>query len=188
MHFKNLLKPNDGLILVDVQKDFCPGGALPIENGDKVVPLLNKWIKAMTDNALPVYASRDWHPQGHISFKEAGGQWPVHCVQDTEGAEFHPDLLLPENVIKVTKGVRFDQDQNSAFDQTGLSFQLEHDGIDKVWIGGLALDVCVFATAIDAKQAGFQVNLIYEGTRPVTVEGGRNAVAKMKEMGISIYE
>ena len=188
MDIKSLLKPSDALIIVDVQIDFCPGGALPIENGNEVVPVLNKWTRAMAEQALPVYASRDWHPQGHISFKDTGGQWPIHCIQDTEGAEFHPSLLLPENVIKVTKGVRFDQDQISAFDQTGLAVQLQHNRIKRVWIGGLALDVCVLATALDAKKSGFNVNLIYEGTRPVSIEGGRQAVAKMKEMGIDIYE
>lgn len=188
MDIERLLEQNDGLILVDIQNDFCPGGALPIKGGHEVAHLLNQWIKAMVAKALPIYASRDWHPLRHISFKGEGGQWPVHCVQDTEGAAFHPDLLLPENVVKITKGVRFDQDQNSAFDQTGLSFQLQRDRVNRLWIGGVALDVCVLATALDAIKAGFQVNLIYEGTRSVSIEEGRKAITKMKEVGVTIYE
>lgn len=118
------MKSGHALLVIDVQKDFCPGGALPIENGDEVVPVLNRWIADAVDRAVPVYASRDWHPVGHVSFSERGGTWPPHCIQDSDGARFHPDLQLPASVVKVTKGVRLDQDQNSAFDQTGLAVQL----------------------------------------------------------------
>ncbi len=118
------LRQGDALLIVDVQNDFCPGGALPIAKGDEVVPVLNRWIAAARAQGVPVYASRDWHPVGHPSFKEQGGQWPPHCQQDSEGARFHPDLELPADAVTVTKGVRFDQDQYSAFDQTGLARQL----------------------------------------------------------------
>src|SRR6188474_788165 len=114
------LQPGDALVVVDMQIDFCPGGALPIEHGDAVVPVLNRWIAAAADADVPIYASRDWHPAGHLSFRESGGQWPVHCLQDSDGAKFHPDLHLPASAILVTKGTRFDKDQYSAFDETGL--------------------------------------------------------------------
>ena len=177
------LQHGDALIIVDVQKDFCPGGALPIENGDKVVPILNRWIAAAVAKGVPIYASRDWHPLGHISFTERGGPWPPHCIQDSDGARFHPDLKLPDSVIKVTKGVRFDQDQNSAFDQTGLAKQLRKDGIQRLVVGGLAEDVCVLATVLDARKEGFEVVLISDATRPVTVQGGEEARRKMQESG-----
>ncbi|MBW2312004.1 MAG: isochorismatase family protein, partial [Deltaproteobacteria bacterium] len=123
----DLLEEGDGLLLVDIQNDFCPGGALPIEEGDEIVPVLSKWIKAGQAKGIPIYASRDWHPLQHMSFEGHGGKWPPHCIQDTNGAAFHPELKLPDNTVKITKGVRFDQDQNSAFDQTGLAEQLTRD-------------------------------------------------------------
>lgn len=182
------LKPGDALIVVDVQNDFCPGGALPIDDGDAVVPVLNRWIADAVASGVPVYASRDWHPEGHMSFEERGGPWPAHCLQDSDGARFHPELRLPDTAVKVTKGVRFDQDQNSAFDQTGLAVQLREQGIERVWIGGLAEDVCVLATALDARDAGFSVMLIANATRPVTAQGGDEARAQMREAGVRFDE
>src|SRR5918996_307368 len=107
---RDALQTGDALLLVDVQIDFCPGGALPIEDGDAVVPVLNRWIAAAVDAHVPIYASRDWHPAGHLSFKDSGGPWPAHCLEDGDGARFHPDLRLPASAIVVTKGVRFDKD------------------------------------------------------------------------------
>src|SRR4051794_8753323 len=112
------LQRGDALLIIDVQNDFCPGGALPIEHGDAVVPILNTWIGAAEAGGVPVYASRDFHPRTHLSFTQSGGRWPVHCLQDSDGARFHPDLRLPDTAIVVTKGTRFDRDQNSAFDGT----------------------------------------------------------------------
>ena len=182
----DLLKEGDGLLLVDVQNDFCPGGALPIEEGDTIVPVLNQWIEAAQAKGIPVYASRDWHPIQHMSFQGHGGKWPPHCIQDTNGAMFHPELKLPDNTVKITKGVRFDQDQNSAFDQTGLAEQLKRDEVRHLWIGGLALDVCVLATVLDARKLGFEVHVIQEATRPVTPEGGEEAIRTMCEAGAKI--
>jgi len=180
------LHQGDALLLVDVQIDFCPGGALPIEEGDQVVPVLNEWIEAFVQKQLPVYASRDWHPLTHMSFKPQGGLWPPHCIQDTPGAGFHPDLRLPDHTVKITKGVRFDQDQNSAFDQTGLARHLRQKEFKRLWIGGLALDVCVLATVMDGIKEGFEVHLLEKGTRPVTVQGGQEALEKMKAAGAAI--
>ena len=174
----------DALIVVDVQIDFCPGGALPIPDGDQVVPVLNQWIHEAATRDVPVYASRDWHPSEHISFQNNGGPWPPHCIQDTGGAFFHPGLDLPDSVVKVTKGVRFDQDQNSVFDQTGLSRHLKSNGIKRVFVGGLAEDVCVLSTVLDAVNDGFQVVLITDATRPVEPEGGRKAREEMKFSGV----
>lgn len=182
----NDLRRGDALIVVDVQNDFCPGGALPIAGGDEVIPVLNRWIDAAAARGVSVYASRDYHPIGHMSFEETGGPWPLHCVQDTEGARFHPDLRLPASAVIVTKGVRLDQDQNSAFDQTGLAADLRTQAIERLWVGGLAEDVCVLATAIDARKEGFEVFLIQNATRPVTEEGGRAARSEMRAAGVRI--
>lgn len=186
-HIEAILRSDDGLLLVDVQNDFCPGGALPIPGGDEIAPLLNHWIAAAASRGVPIYASRDWHPVGHISFREQGGPWPVHCLQDTPGAMFHPELQLPGNTITITKGVRFDQDQNSAFDETGLALQLHNAGIRRLWIAGLAEDVCVRATVLDALQAGFKAVLIEDATRPVTRENGDRALREMVDAGADVY-
>jgi nicotinamidase/pyrazinamidase len=176
----------DALLIVDVQIDFCPGGALPIPEGDAVVPVLNRWIAAALVHGIPVYASRDWHPIGHPSFHERGGLWPPHCLQDSDGARFHPDLQLPPDTIKITKGVRFDQDQNSTFDQTGLASDMRLRNIRRVWLGGLAQDVCVAATALDGRREGFEVVLIPDATRPVSPEGGRDALARLHSAGVHV--
>jgi nicotinamidase/pyrazinamidase len=173
----------DALVIVDVQNDFCPGGALPIERGNEVVPILNRWIAAALIKHVPIYASRDWHPRDHISFQQQGGLWPPHCIQDTEGARFHPELQLPGSVIKVTKGVRFDQDQNSIFDATGLHCEFRNKGIKRLWVGGLAEDVCVLATVLDARREGFDVVLIQDATRPVSILGGGRARLQMHDAG-----
>jgi nicotinamidase/pyrazinamidase len=173
----------DGLLIVDVQKDFCLGGALAVEDGDSIVPVLNEWLASAVDLNIPVYISRDWHPLHHMSFSEEGGRWPTHCVQDSEGAQFHPGLNFPENAIKITKGVRFDQDQYSVFDQTGFIAQLRHDGVKRLYVGGLALDVCVLASAMDAIKEGIEVTLILDATRPVDPEAGKQAVESVKASG-----
>ena len=180
---RQILRPGDALIVVDVQVDFCPGGALPIERGDEVLPVLNRWIVAAAEAQIPICASRDWHPSHHISFAESGGEWPVHCVQDSPGARFHPALRLPGDALVVTKGVRFDRDQYSAFDETGLATELRKRGVRRVWVGGLAQDVCVRATVLEARREGFDAIVIAAGTRPVTRAGGERANEEMRQAG-----
>jgi nicotinamidase/pyrazinamidase len=130
--------------------------------------------------------SRDWHPAGHVSFRNQGGPWPPHCIQESEGARFHPQLELPRHAIKITKGTRFDQDQYSVFDQTGLTEELRRKGIRRLWVGGLAEDVCVLATVLDARKEGFEVMVIADATRPVTMEGGQSARQQMRKSGARI--
>jgi len=185
---KDALQPGDALLLVDVQIDFCPGGNLPIADGDQVVPVLNRWLAAAREKGIPVYASRDWHPSGHMSFAARGGQWPDHCLQDSAGAAFHPDLALPEDTVVISKGVRFDKDQYSAFDETGLAERLHQDGVSRVWVGGLALDVCVEATALGGREAGFAVRLIPEASKAITADGAARAIAAMREAGVTIQD
>jgi nicotinamidase/pyrazinamidase len=180
------LRKGDALLVVDVQNDFCPGGALPIPDGDRVVPVINDWLAAAEQAGIPVYASRDWHPRGHPSFVSEGGEWPVHCLQDSRGAAFHPDLRLPPGAVVVTKGTRFDQDQYSTFDQTGLHERMKKDGVRRIWAAGLAQDVCVCASVLDARELGYEVALIPEGSLPVTRDGGSDAVRRMREAGVQL--
>lgn len=183
---KDALRPGDALLLVDVQNDFCPGGALPIAEGDAIIPPLNAWIAAAEAAGVPVYASRDWHPTPHPSFAGEDGPWPPHCIQDTLGAAFHPNLCLPAAAIVITKGTRFDEDQNSAFHHTGLGAHMHRRGIRRLWLAGLALDVCVLATALDARREGLDVHLLAACTRPVTPEGGAGAIETMRRAGVVI--
>ncbi len=182
----NALDNHDALLVVDVQRDFCPGGALPIPQGDEVVPVLNQWIEVATACGALVCASRDWHPKQHMSFADEGGPWPTHCQQDTPGAAFHSDLQLPGDAIVVSKGVRFDNDQYSVFDETGLAQFLLSKGIRRLWVGGLAQDVCVKATALDGIQHGFEVHLIANATKPVAEDDGHAALEAMKRAGVIV--
>jgi len=188
MDIRKHLTGGDALLIVDVQNDFCPGGKLAVDEGDAVVSVLNACIEAAWEMDLPVYASRDWHSERHPSFKEQGGAWPPHCLQDSRGADFHPSLKLPPDVVKITKGVRFDKDQNSVFDETGFARQLRRDSVHRLWIGGLAQDVCVQATVLAAREAGFDVVLIEPATRPVSAAKGQEAVEAMAEAGAEIMK
>lgn len=180
------LTKDDALIVVDVQRDFCPGGTLAVPGGDEVVPVLNGWIAEAQRAGIPLFFSRDWHPQNHPSFEAAGGPWPPHCLQGSEGARFHPELEVPESARVVTKGVRFDKDQNSAFDDTGLAVELRRLGVKRLWVGGLAEDVCVKATVLDGLKEGFEVHVIQAATRPVEAEKGGRAREEMRRSGAQI--
>jgi nicotinamidase/pyrazinamidase len=182
------LGPGDGLLIIDVQYDFCPGGALPIPDGDRVIPVLNNWLAVAAERGVPVYASRDWHPSGHPSFREEGGEWPVHCLQDSAGARFHADLRLPSGTIVVTKGTRFDHDQLSAFHDTGLQERVRRDEVRKLWIGGLAQDVCVAASALDARRHGFDVVLMPDASLPVNPDAAEQCLDVLRAAGVSVPE
>lgn len=177
------LSDGDALLVVDVQNDFCRGGSLAVPRGDEVIPVLNRWIDAARERELPVVASRDWHPVEHTSFRAQGGPWPPHCIQDTEGAKFHPELGLPGDAVLVSKGTRFDQDAYSAFDNTGLEVWLHMHNVRRLWVGGLAEDVCVQATVKAACQLGFETHLLLEATRPVSAGEQDMARTAMRDAG-----
>lgn len=167
------LTPRDALLLVDVQNDFCPGGALPVADGDAVVPVLNRWIAAARQGGAKVYASRDWHPTNHLSFAARGGLWPPHCVQNSRGAAFHPDLELPADTVVVTKADTPDHEAYSAFDSGELASQLRAANIQRLWVGGLATDYCVKASVLDAAQLpGLEVHVITDAIRAVDASPG----------------
>lgn len=177
------------LIVVDVQNDFCPGGALAVAQGDEVVAPLNKLIEEFLERGQPVFKSRDWHPQVTRHFAAYGGTWPVHCVQNTKGAEFHPDLIDDMHIRVISKGLG-DEDSYSAFDGTDLALQLRRLGVEEVWVGGLATDYCVKNTVLDALKEGFRVRALKDAMRAVEVKpgDGERAIAEMQNAGAEIQE
>ena len=178
----------DALLIVDVQNDFCPGGALPVPDGDTIVAVLNKWIAAALQANVPVYASRDWHPSDHLSFAPHGGPWPVHCVQDTPGAALRSDLQLPDDAVIIDKGIDPADEAYSVFANTDLAQRLGQAGVKRLRVGGLALDYCVRASVLDALKEGFAVHLIADATRAVNIEpsDGDKALDEMREAGVII--
>jgi len=176
------------LIVVDVQNDFCPGGSLAVAHGDEVIAPLNNLIKEFLDRGEPVYKTRDWHPPQTKHFAGYGGLWPFHCIQNTSGAEFHPDLLDDPRITVISKGIDDKADGYSGFDGTNLDDLLRADGVSEIWVGGLATDYCVKATVIDGVRRGFKVKALAEAMRAVNVnpEDGANAVEQMKAVGAEI--
>jgi nicotinamidase/pyrazinamidase len=175
------------LIVVDVQNDFCPGGSLAVERGDEVVAPLNRLIEEFLARGEPVYKTRDWHPATTKHFAAYGGTWPVHCVQGTRGAEFHPELSDDPRVGVVSKGTG-DENSYSAFDGTGLADSLRSQGVEEVWVGGLATDYCVKNTVLDALREGFRVRALSEAMRAVNLRPGDDALAveEMRRAGAEI--
>jgi nicotinamidase/pyrazinamidase len=175
------------LIVVDVQNDFCPGGSLAVAHGDEVVAPLNQLMTEFLENGEPVFKSRDWHTPQTKHFAAYGGTWPVHCVQHTRGAEFHPALLEDKHIRVISKGLG-DEDSYSAFDGTDLALQLRRLGVEEVWVGGLATDYCVKQTVLDALKEGFRVKALENAMRPVEVNpgDGARALAEMKAAGAEV--
>lgn len=187
------------LLIVDVQNDFCPGGALAVLYGNQVVEPLNKMIKYTRANRWLAVASRDWHPVNHCSFQNQGGPWPPHCVQNTHGAEFHPGLILKPwfEETEIRKGFKQDEDSYSAFGGSiavgwnrtmNLEEILQRRKITTVYIGGLATDYCVKATALDAVSLNFKTYLLLDACRAVNVNIGDSlkALIEMKNAGVII--
>ena len=195
----------DVLIIVDVQNDFCPGGALAVPLGDEIVPAVNR----LAGEFAHVILTQDWHPRGHASFASshtgkqpfqtielAYGQqilWPDHCVQGTQGAAFHSGLDVPHAELVIRKGFRSGIDSYSAFREndrrtpTGLAGYLKERGFERVTLCGLATDFCVLYSAIDGREAGFEVKVVTSACRGIDVDGslGR-ALHSMAEAGVTL--
>jgi len=185
MGFK--IDKNSALIVVDVQKDFCPGGTLPVKHGDEIIPVLNEYIQKFEEAGAQIYTTRDWHPSNHVSFKSQGGPWPSHCVQNTEGAEFHRDLLLPIGTIIISKANSL-KETYSGFDETNLEEDLKRKNIRSVFVGGLATDYCVLNTVLDALRLGFETFLLTDAIKGVNVRANDSEVAieEMKSKGVQL--
>ena len=179
------LGAGDALLVVDVQNDFLPGGALGVPDGDQVVPVLNRYIRRFHKQRLPVVFTRDWHPPKHCSFQAQGGPWPPHCVAGSEGAEFAPGLELPAGALVVSKATGPREEAYSAFQGTALEAQLRSHGHARLFVGGLATDYCVLATVRDARAAGFAVFVLQDACRAVEVQpgDGLRAEAEMADLG-----
>jgi nicotinamidase/pyrazinamidase len=183
------------LLIVDVQKDFCPGGALPAPGGDRIIPALNRHLAEARERDMPVYASRDWHPAVTSHFKEYGGEWPPHCVQGSAGAQFHGDLKLPADAIVISKGNDAAKPGYSAFDgRTSDGEALLHDlrdrHVTRLYVGGIATDYCVKATALDAAQAGLDVRVLRDAITGIDVQPGDadRALEEMSRAGAQIVD
>lgn len=180
------MKGKPALLLVDIQNDFCPGGSLPVADGDKIIKPLNRIIQKCREKEIPVFASRDWHPGDHCSFKENGGIWPVHCVQESPGAMFNSNLNLDFSRDPVaSKGGKKDKEAYSGFESGDLLKLLQKSFIKTLFVGGLATDYCVRATVLDATENGFEVFVISDGIKGVEVKHGdsRKAIEEMKGAG-----
>lgn len=175
----------DALVIVDVQNDFMPDGSLPVPESNHIIPVINRYIDIFTELGLPVFATRDWHPLKHCSFVQQGGPWPEHCVQDTRGAEFANGLVLPSDVTVISKGFSMEEDAYSGFQNTELDDRLTALTVERLFICGLALDVCVLNTVMDALHNSYQVYLLEDATRAVNVSPGDGvkAVEQIKSAG-----
>ena len=162
----------DALIIVDVQNDFCPGGSLAVASGDAVARKMTDAARTFAERGAKVFATQDWHPAGHSSFAAQGGQWPDHCVQGTRGAEFHPELQLPDSVGVVRKGASPHADAYSGFIDSDLDAQLKAKGVNRVYIGGLATDYCVLNTVIDALSNGYETYVLTDAVGAVDLDPG----------------
>jgi nicotinamidase/pyrazinamidase len=183
----------DALVIVDVQNDFCPGGALAVSDGDQVISVLNRYIEKFMKEALPVIATRDWHPEETNHFNTYGGPWPRHCVQGTRGAAFHPALKIGHDVIILSKGMAADEDGYSGFlaaDATGapLAGILREKNVNRILVGGLATDYCVKHTVLDGLKQGFRVILLEDAVRGVNLkpDDSKHAIAEMRRAGAKI--
>ncbi len=184
------MKLRQALIIVDMQNDFCPGGALAVPDGDRIVSVLNRYIGFCVRKKMPIFATRDWHPPKTKHFKKYGGLWPAHCVRLTKGAQFPSGLRLPETAIIVSKGMDPERDSYSAFDAVngqGVSLLdlLKILRVQRLLIGGLAMDYCVKFSVLDALKKGFRVGLLADAVKGVNIkpDDSRKAISLVLEKG-----
>jgi len=187
-----MARGRSALLVVDLQNDFCPGGALPVSDGDRIVPRVNRAIELFERRGLPILASRDWHPRETRHFKAFGGAWPPHCIQKTKGARFRPDLRLPKHAIILSKGMDPEEDSYSAFQAVtkegrDLESVLRDLDVNELFLCGLATDYCVRASAIDSSKRGFRTWVLEDAVRGVEAKPGDSAaaVADMKDHGVA---
>lgn len=179
------LTSGDALLIIDMQKDFLPGGALGVTGGDRLIPMINRTIEQFTKAGLPIYASRDWHPPRHCSFQEQGGSWPPHCIAGSPGAEFADNLSLPADAQIISKGTDTRSDAYSAFDRTALASRLRAEGIKRVFICGLTSEYCVLSSTADALGSGFKVFVLSDAIGAIEIQpgDGARAVGAMQRAG-----
>lgn len=184
------LQEGDALLIVDVQNDFMPGGALGVNEGDKIIEPINRALALFQTKVLPVFFSRDWHPSDHSSFRTQGGPWPPHCVRETTGASFTARIRVPDRAVTFSKGMDREKEQYSAFaaqadDGRSLREALFDLGIRRIFVGGLATDYCVLNTVLDLVIAGYTVVVLVDACRAVDVHpgDGEKALEQMRVQG-----
>lgn len=184
------LSPQTALILVDLQNDFCPGGALAVPQGNDVIPVLNQCLHLFQTANGPIIATRDWHPANHCSFIDQGGTWPAHCIQDTPGADFPQSLKLPQQTLVISKGTDPGREEYSGFANPNLNKHLRLLGVTTVVVGGLATDYCVKETVKEALQHGLTTVLLWDGCRAVEASpgDGARAIEAMRSAGAVLAE
>lgn len=176
-------RTGDALLVIDVQNDFLPGGALAVPHGERVVPILNRRIDEFARGELPVIATRDWHPPNHCSFHTHGGRWPPHCIRGTAGADFAVELWLPPDVFVVSKGTSPDHEQFSAFAESDLADWLRQCDVRRLFVGGLATEYCVLTDVRDALQQGFAVIVLTDAIAAIDERDGQAALREMQRLG-----
>ncbi|NJE09577.1 nicotinamidase [Thermococcus sp. MAR1] len=176
--------PEEALIVVDMQRDFMPGGALPVPEGDKIIPRCNEYIREFRKRGALIVATRDWHPENHVSFREHGGIWPKHCVQNTPGAEFVVEL--PADAVIISKATEPDKEAYSGFEGTDLAEILKRNGVRKVYICGVATEYCVRATALDALKHGFEVYLLRDAVKGIKPQDEERALKELENAGVKV--
>jgi nicotinamidase/pyrazinamidase len=181
-------KAQRALIVVDVQNDFCPGGKLGVKDGDKVVKPLNQYIRFFSRHKLPVFATRDWHPEKTRHFKIFGGLWPVHCVENTRGASFRKDLKIPFGTGILSKGMDPRKEGYSVFSAEdsrgrGLLRILRALKIKEIYIGGLTTEYCIRYTVLDALKYGFKTAFLADAVMPVNLQEGKKVIKELKKAG-----
>ncbi|MBT0662936.1 bifunctional nicotinamidase/pyrazinamidase [Geobacter pelophilus] len=184
---------HSALLIVDVQNDFCPGGALAVAQGDQIIPAVNRAITSFSSQGLPIIASRDWHPEKTSHFRDYGGIWPPHCIQATAGAAFHPALKLPPNALILSKGTEADHDDYSAFhardDQGRMLAEILADlGVNALYVCGLATDYCVKETVREAQRYRVAVTVLTDAIKGVDLKPGdsEKAVHEMMASGAKL--
>lgn len=180
------LHKNDALLIIDVQNDFLPDGNLAVIDGNIIIPVLNHAIKTFESLGLPIFFSRDWHPDNHCSFRQNNGIWPNHCIQNTWGAEFASTLHIPKTANIISKATLPNKDSYSAFEETNLHSILRSKKIKRVFIGGLATEYCVLHTVHDACALGYSVCVLEDGIKAVNVleDDERNALKTMQDLAV----
>ena len=178
-------RAGDALLIVDVQHDFLPGGSLAVPDGARVIAPLRHCAALFAGRALPVFATRDWHPRDHCSFRPQGGPWPAHCVAGTTGAAFAEALQLPAATRIVSKGTHADHEAYSGFAGTDLERRLSDGAVRRLFVGGLATDYCVAQTVQDARQRGFDVVVLRDAIAAVDAHpgDGEHAIERMAQLG-----
>ena len=178
----------DALLVVDMQRDFMPGGSLAVPDAQRLLAPLNHWLQAFAAEALPVCAARDWHPPHHVSFIADGGPWPAHCVAGTDGADFADGLALPADAFIASKGTRADADSYSAFGGTELDAELRGLAVRRLCVGGVATELCVLHTVLDARRLGYAVLVLGDSIAALDEIAGTRALHAMRNAGALLWE